>query len=137
MRPVIERLLAKVEPDGNGCWIFTGGKSAAGYGVIGLGGRDDGTNYTHRVTYEHFVGPIPTGHQVDHLCRVRACCNPAHLEAVPQAENNRRALALRPAKTHCKHDHEFTPDNTGRNAKGNRYCLSCARVRNARRSAAA
>jgi hypothetical protein len=133
--PVIDRLMDKIAIDGNGCWIFTGAMSAVGYGVIGAGSRSDGVLLIHRVTYQHFVGPIPEGFQVDHLCRVRACCNPAHLEAVPQAENNRRALALRPVKTHCKRGHEFTNANTGRNKRGGRYCRACLAISNARRAA--
>ena len=129
LRPVIDRLMEKVTIDENGCWIFTGARSAAGYGVIGAGGRDEGVVYVHRVTYEHRIGPIEPGYQVDHLCRVRACCNPKHLEAVTQAENIRRALVLRPIKTHCKRDHEFTDDNTGRNSRGGRYCRTCVGIR--------
>lgn len=99
-RPLIERLLAKVRPADSGCWIFTGAIAASGYGVIGAGPRGTGVALVHRAAYEHFVGPIPAGLHIDHLCRVRACCNPEHLEAVTQRENNARAAVIRyPNKT--------------------------------------
>lgn len=67
----------------NGCWIWGGPVSTSGYGRIGA-------EYTHRIAYEMHVGPIPEGMQIDHLCFEKLCANPAHLEAVTQAENLRR-----------------------------------------------
>jgi hypothetical protein len=101
---VVERVLSRVDhtpgpftgTERGDCWIFSGALSHNGYGQIGvgrLGGTKRAKRRTHRVMYEHEVGPIPVGYQIDHLCRVRACCNPAHLEAVPQAENIRRQWA--------------------------------------------
>lgn len=94
VRPVRERLMERVQVDDNGCWIYTGA-TTNGYGVIGLGRRSDGTRQTHRVAYELFVGPIPDGLHLDHLCRVTLCCNPEHLEPVTQAENNLRSWRAR------------------------------------------
>lgn len=72
----------------NGCWIWQRATTKGGYGVTD---RGDGRQTTaHRVYYERFVGPIPAGLQLDHLCRVRLCVNPAHLEPVTSAENNQR-----------------------------------------------
>lgn len=89
--PAIERLMQRIIINANECWIYQGYLNPAGYGMI-----DGGTQvFTHRLTYEHFVGPIPDGLVIDHLCRVPACCNPDHLEAVTQRENVRRGLALR------------------------------------------
>ena len=78
----------------------------------------------HRLSYEAFKGPIPEGMHIDHLCRVRNCYNPEHLEAVTQAENNRRmGLVI----THCKRGHEYTEENTihRKGNNGRRACRTC------------
>ena len=87
MRPCIDRILDRIGETPDGCWIFTGALSAAGYGVVSRGGRGEGNVFTHRATYEHFIAEIPAGLDLDHLCRVRACCNPWHLEPVTRKEN--------------------------------------------------
>jgi hypothetical protein len=102
-RPIIDRLMARVSEDANGCWIFSGAKRS-GYGVLGRGGRGDGVAYAHRTTYAYFVADIPDGLHIDHLCRVRACCNPWHLEPVSQAENNRRAWDARGHRQYPRRD---------------------------------
>lgn len=133
--PVIDRILSRVEQTSAGCWIFQGAKTSGGYGSVGLGGRNLGRGYTHRVTYEYFIAAIPAGLDIDHLCRIRACCNPWHLEPVSRAENLARGLT-RADQTHCKRGHEFTPENT-RTYQGRRFCRACARVRYSSRKAAA
>lgn len=94
-----ERLLAQVDkngpapehrPDLGPCWLWIGTVDRWGYGQMKWQGRRPGS---HRVAYELLVGPIPEGLTLDHLCRVPGCVNPAHLEPVTQAENNRRAAA--------------------------------------------
>ena len=81
-----ERFDAQVAKS-DGCWQWTGTRNEAGYGQIGVEGR---TMYAHRFAYEAFVGPIPDGLVVDHLCGDPSCVNPQHLEVVPQATNVRR-----------------------------------------------
>ena len=108
------------------CWLWRAGKDTGGYGVITVQRRK---TKAHRFAYELLVGPIPKGLQIDHLCRVRNCVNPAHLEPVSQRENVLRGIAppARQARqTHCKRGHEFTSENTMTEAKsGKRHCRAC------------
>ena len=94
--PIIERFWAKVTPDGS-CWRWTAHRSASGYGMFG---QDRRVFYAHRWSYEHFVGPIPEGLHIDHLCNNAWCVKPDHLEPVTQAENNQRAWSRRRGVTY-------------------------------------
>lgn len=125
-RPVMDRLLDRISLADSGCWIYPT-TTDSGYGVIGLGGRGGATAKTHRVAYEHISGPIPDGMDLDHLCRVRACCNPAHLEPVTRQTNLLRG-ARKTEQTHCKSGHEFNAVNT-RTSTGRRVCRACERDR--------
>lgn len=134
-----ERLERYVARDAvSGCWNWTGSRNNMGYGTLAVGGHKKGK--AHRASYEHFVGPIPAGLTLDHLCRNRLCVNPEHLEPVTHEENVRRG-ARGVLKTHCKHGHEFTPDNiywTGP-GRSHRRCRACTRAQQqeARRIASA
>ena len=128
MRPVTplqERLWPRIDASGP-CWLWTGGKGRNGYGKV-TRDRNSGTAYVHRVVWEILVGPIPAGADMDHLCRVRACCNPDHLEPVTRAVNVARgsSRAGAPRHTECTNGHRLTPDNTAMNGTGKRTCRTC------------
>lgn len=130
--PAIDRTLRRIQVDERGCWNFMGMRNPLGYGRVGVGSMIDGTRghaFTHRVTYEALVGPIPKGLVIDHLCRNTSCCNPAHLEPVTHTENMRRGetfAAANLAKTHCPFGHEYSGPNLGRDkATGARICRAC------------
>ena len=123
-RPIQDRLIEKIaEPyDGhNDCWLWTGGTAGKGYGNIQVGGRKGRKQYVHRVSYEMFVGPIPTGYHIDHLCRNRRCIRPDHLAAIPGSENSSQGNG---SKTHCPAGHAYNEVNT-RIYRGKRYCRAC------------
>jgi hypothetical protein len=143
-RPLSERIWDKVDKTET-CWIWTAGKSSDGYGRQSVDGH---TRNAHRVVYEMLVGPIPDGMTLDHLCRVRACVNPSHLDPVSPVENWRRAQqdlgelgrATQTAKTQCPHGHPYDEANTYINRRGGRVCRACrnaySRARFARQQAA-
>lgn len=128
----IERFERKfvVAPSGHWVWIAT--TSSQGYGIMAR-------KYAHRLSYEFYVGPIPEGLVIDHLCRVRNCVNPAHLQPVTQGTNVNRGASGRSlaatnrkrakARTHCPHGHEYTKENTKYETKRTgsiqRRCITC------------
>lgn len=111
------------------CWVWTGDTSSSGYGRFYLLGRQMAS---HVVSWWWANGPVPEGLELDHLCRVRACCNPEHLEPVTHRENIMRSAsppATNARKTHCVHGHEFTVTNTYITSQGYRSCRTCHRDR--------
>lgn len=118
-------LLVRVEKsaDPNGCWLWTGSITPKGYGLIRAGGR---VQSVHRFAYEALVGPIPDGLQLDHLCRVRNCVNPDHLEPVTGRINQQRGLINQNApKETCDKGHPFDYTYTGPNGRPRRRCKTC------------
>ena len=126
-KPLIERFWQKVGKTED-CWEWRGTKLLSGYCVILLNGKQ---LLAHRVAYEAFVGKIPIGLQIDHLCRNRACVNPAHMETVTRHENIKRGMAGRLTglsqriKTHCRYGHPYNEENTYHRPDNGRDCKIC------------
>lgn len=123
------------------CLVWTGTIASNGYGVVGIQGRQ---YKVHRLVYEAVNGPMPrqdaSGKRIvsDHLCRNRPCANPDHIEPVTDAVNVMRGVSFAPvnaSKTHCDSGHEFTPENTATNGRGQRACRECIRGRARKRDA--
>jgi hypothetical protein len=124
--PAWLRFIAKVQPDPTTrCWRWIASRTPHGYGRF-RPGRSAPWVYAHRFVYELTRGPVPPGLELDHLCRVRACVNPVHLEAVPHRENTLRGdglAAWNARKTHCSRGHPLpAPGRQGR------VCRPCVRV---------
>lgn len=117
----LERFVAKVNFDGSipdfnpslgPCWLWTAGTRWGGYAYFKSAGKGWAA---HRFIYEMLVGPIPEGLVIDHLCRVRACVNPDHMEPVTFLENLRRGFGptmIQSQEDYCTSGHEYTPENT-------------------------
>lgn len=121
----------------SGCWQRPIALTKNGYCLVG-GGRRGVRLYAHRVSFEAAKGPIPAGLEIDHLCRNRACFNPAHIEAVTRGENIHRGVlpeVLRAKHlreiTSCKNGHPFDEENTRWRLTGGRACKTCERTRSA------
>jgi len=132
--------LAKPQP--NGCWMWTGPHGTKdGYGHFQP--SPGAKKYmVHRWSYESFIGPIPEGMQIDHLCHTkdltcpggqdcihRRCCNPAHLEAVTPSENTMRQRHYSRGRTECPKGHPYSGDNLISGSDGKRRCRECDKLR--------
>jgi hypothetical protein len=120
---IAEQLRRNLIRTPTGCLIWTGpgaGRNSA-YGHLRINRR---WVYVHRLMYEMNIGPIPAGLTIDHLCRVKRCAEPGHLEPVTSKENLRRHYAL---TTRCPNGHEYTPENTAYDPR--RHCRTCRRDR--------
>jgi hypothetical protein len=124
----LTRFLAKVEYEAPGCWVWQASTDEKGYGQFfpTKGQR----MHAYKWAYEYFVGPVPDGLHLDHLCRVHRCVNPDHLRAVTPYENWRvgaSPTAIAARRTHCSHGHAWDAENT-RWVGGKRRCVACARA---------
>lgn len=112
------------------CWLWARPHSN-GYGYITVNGKK---YLAHRLSYVWANGPVPEGLELDHLCRVRSCVNPAHLEAVTSKENTLRGKvsALRPERTHCRRGHSLAEHGRERLKKGRdnpyTWCVLCNKI---------
>lgn len=129
-KTIEERFWSKVDKRASDeCWSWTASLYRNGYGQF-----SDKTKklLAHKWSYERFVGPVPDGKEIDHLCRNRRCVNPAHLEAVPHRVNMGRGetiAALAASRTHCPHGHPYDAENTDYEKDGSRKCRMCRRKR--------
>lgn len=136
------RFWAKVDVRGeDDCWLWKQSVNIkSGYGQVGVGelrdvlrlGPNKRIGLPHRIAYQLAKGEIPADYEVDHLCKVRRCCNPKHLEAVTKHENCLRALFFskenprnrRGERNACGNGHEY-PANPKRSPDGARRCAVC------------
>lgn len=135
-----ERFWSKIERGAEeDCWVWTGRLDSEGYGIWQW--VEDGhrrTRTVHRAAYIELVVPVEPHLVIDHLCRNRACVNPAHLEPVTQAENLRRSPKRnRDFISHCPLGHAYDDANTYVRADGRYACRACAAERARRRKVAA
>lgn len=129
-----ERFWAKVDRRGpTECWEWRGARQPNGYGHLMV---DKRWWMAHRYAYTITLGPIPDGLTIDHLCRNRPCVNPVHLEAITMGENTSRGPSAPGGRTHCPQGHEYSDENTWREANGKRHCRACHRDRQRARRAA-
>lgn len=133
-KPIEVRFWEKVSPEPNsGCWLWDSNTLWNGYGTLTDMTHKNRSVLAHRFSYELHKGPIPKGLRIDHLCRVRGCVNPAHLEAVTHQENCRRGIAGQVngarvrAKTHCPKGHPYNGENLYVSPRGTRHCKTCRR----------
>jgi hypothetical protein len=123
-----QTLLRHMIPEPNsGCWLWDKGIDIGGYGKFQGAGA-------HRLSYQAFKGEIPSGLTLDHLCRVRSCINPDHLEPVSMKTNTMRGTSFSAKyarSTVCIHGHPFSGDNLYTSPTGGRFCRACWRRRSA------
>jgi len=131
--PPETRFWRYVEKSDNGCWLWSGSLNKHGYGQL-YAGMVDGHRVppllAHRLSYQINTGTIPEGLDLDHLCRVRRCVNPSHLEPVTRRDNLLRGegfSAINTKKDHCPRNHPYDESNTSITKNGWRRCKTCHR----------
>jgi hypothetical protein len=129
----LPRLMSKLKPEPSGCLIYQGAvRQDTGYGAIQM--RERGSRDAHLVMWELVKGAVPEGMHLDHTCKNRLCCNVEHLEPVTPrvngyVRNEEHVGKVLARRTHCKHGHEFTPENTMHfEGSRGRKCRECSRL---------
>lgn len=107
---------------GSNCWVWGGYTNHDGYGRVRWKRK---LTMVHRLMYTQYVGEIPLGFELDHLCRNRACVNPTHLEPVLHKENMRRGISRCSKKVDCKRGHPLAGNNLYLDPTGARQCRKC------------
>jgi hypothetical protein len=125
-----QRIQDKISPEPmSGCWLWTAALTEDGYGSVGTG-EGTKTALAHRLVFFLLGGEMPAGTEQDHVCRVRSCVNPAHLEPVTHLMNIRRGARVAPP--HCPKGHEYTEQNSKKynlpSGAISRACRVCARA---------
>lgn len=129
-RPRLKKRLLSHRKISKGCWIWTAYVQKNGYGWSNINHKISVSS--HRLSYLVYIGDIPEGYCIHHICRVKACFNPKHLQAVTVKEHlklDEHPAYLASQKTHCIRGHEFNEENTFWK-KGRRICRACRRVYN-------
>lgn len=122
-QPLEERFWSKVNKTSS-CWLWIASQNGVGYGRFAINRK---LKLAHRVAYEMLISKIPKGLVLDHLCRVRHCVNPDHLEPVTHGVNISRGVFSK--RTSCKNGHEYTEENTYYHPSTNfRECRKCMRA---------
>lgn len=125
----LEKFISYIKFDANdqGCWFWMGARNKNGYGRCSANSQKN--KYAHRVSYASFVCKIPLGYEVDHICKIRYCVNPDHLEIVDRTENVRRQYGWVKGNDGvytCKRGHRLTEDNLLRSKdRSNGRCWEC------------
>jgi len=132
-RSIAQRLEEDVDRSG-ACWLWKRHVRRDGYAFMQIATTPGAVKaiFVHRASWEHYRGPIPEGMTVDHLCRVRHCLNPEHLQLVTPRVNTLRGSsqpAINAKKTHCKRGHPLSGENLYVSRKGFRQCRMCVRRR--------
>ena len=129
-KPLIERIWEKLYVE-DGHWLYDGYHDKEGY-ARASSSPWEGKQYrgVHTWVWESVNGPVPDGFEPDHLCRVKGCCNPDHLELVTHQVNAQRRSAQ---ITLCPQGHPYDEDNTYTHG-GRRYCRACRAAMTRRRN---
>jgi len=116
-------------PDLGPCWIWLS-NSRGGYGLFKIKQKN---KQAHRVAYELLIGPLSQNDDLHHICEVKICCNPYHMQKVRPINHPGAGPEFQRSKTHCPRGHEYTVENTYVFGNNFRACRICAKERSQKR----